>query len=199
MAISTYEELKTAIASWTNRSDLTSLLPDFIRLAEARLNRVLRTTDMEESLATTALTNGAATLPTGFIAFKELRYDGDTNYTLRPKPLEWIRAQETNTSSAPRFFAVANTQVVCWPTAGSIIGTYYKAIPALASNSTNWLLTDHPDLYLFASLVEAGLYTQESEATMAMWATKATALIDAVQRADDANQFDGGVLATRAR
>ena len=42
MAITTYAELKTAIANWLNREDLTSVIPDFISLAEADFNRKLR-------------------------------------------------------------------------------------------------------------------------------------------------------------
>jgi hypothetical protein len=132
------------------------------------------------------------------LSFKELRYVGETNYTLQPKPLEWIRAQVSDTAGSPRYFAVTGSQVVCWPEAGSIQGTYYEVIPDLATNSTNWLLTRHPDLYLFASLVEAALYMQD-DSRIPLWAEKASALLDAVQRSDDKDQFDGGILAIRAR
>ena len=37
MALTTYTELKAAIADWLNRSDLTSQIPDFITLAEAEM------------------------------------------------------------------------------------------------------------------------------------------------------------------
>lgn len=197
MAISTYSELQTAVGNWLHRSDLSTYIPDFIRLAEARLNRVLRTRAMLNDLASTALTDGAVSLPTGFLAFKELRYDGSTTYTLEPRPLEWLRNQPAD-SSYPLYFAVTGSQVVCWPTAGSIKGTYYKEIPALASNSTNWLLTSHPDLYLFASLVESALYTQD-DSRIPLWAEKASALIEQVQSSDNANSINGGPLTVRAR
>lgn len=201
MTISTYAELQAAVASWTHRTGdttFTTMVPDFVKLAEVRFNRVLRTTDMEETLSSTALVDGAASLPSGFLAFKELRYVGDVNYTLQPKPIEWIRAQQTNTGDGARYFAVTGSQVVCWPEAGSIKGTYYEEIPDLATNSTNWLLTAHPDLYLFATLVEAALFIQD-DSRIPLWAEKASALLDAVQRTDDRNQFDGGILACRAR
>jgi hypothetical protein len=201
MAIATYTELQDEIASLTHRtgdSAFTAKVPLFIRLAEARFNRVLRVSDMEETLGTTALSSGAASLPTGFRAFKEVRYVGNTNYTLIPKSIEWIRAQETDTGSAPQYFAVTGTQIVCWPENGSIRGTYYKEVPALASNSTNWLLNKHPDLYLFASLVEAALWMHD-DSRIPLWAEKASALMDLVQTEDSRNQFDGGVLAARAR
>ena len=200
MAISTYAELLTAVANWAHRDDtvFTDRVPEFIKFAEARFNRSLRTTDMEETLASTALTSGAATLPTGFLAFKELRFDGDIGYTLQPKPLEVIRAQDDTATGDARYFAVTKSEVVCWPPTGPIAGTYYKEIPNLQDNSTNWLLTAHPDLYLFAVLVESALFTQD-DSRIPIWAEKTSALLDMVQRADDRNQYDGGVLAIRAR
>ena len=39
MALGTFTELKDAIADWLDRSDLTARIPDFIALAEARINR----------------------------------------------------------------------------------------------------------------------------------------------------------------
>jgi hypothetical protein len=200
MSISTYAELLTAVANWAHRDDtgFTDRVPEFIKLAEARFNRVLRTTDMEETLASTALTSGAASLPTGFLAFKELRFDGEVDYTLQPKPLEFIRAQDNTAAGDAMYFAVTGSQVVCWPPTGPIAGTYYKTISNLQDNSTNWLLTAHPDLYLFAVLAESALYTQD-DSRIPLWAEKASALLDAVQRSDDKNQFDGGVLAVRAR
>jgi hypothetical protein len=200
MAITTYTELRAAIAAWAHRDDtaFTDYVPDFIRLFEARANRILRVSDMEETLASTSLSSGAASLPSGFLAFKELRFDGTVDYTLQPKSLEWIRSQDDTNTGDAQYFAVTGSQVVCWPPTGPIKGTYYKEIPALASNSTNWLLTNHPDLYLFGALVESALFTQD-DSRIPLWAEKASALLDAVQRADDKNLFDGGILAVRAR
>ena len=39
MAITTFSELKTAVANWLDRSDLTDRIPEFIALAEARHRR----------------------------------------------------------------------------------------------------------------------------------------------------------------
>lgn len=200
MALTTYAELLTAVANWCHRDDtaFTDRVPEFVKLAEARFNRSLRTTDMQETFASTALSSGAASLPTGFLAWTELRLDGDVDYTLQPKSLEWIRAQDDTNTGDAKYFAVTGSQVICWPPAGSIKGTYYKEISDLQTNSTNWLLTSHPDLYLFATLVESALFTQD-DSRIPLWAEKASALLDAVQRADDRNQFDGGILAVRAR
>lgn len=199
MSLATYSDLQTAVASWCHNDDpaFTALVPDFIRLAEARFNRALRVRAMEATLATTALASGAASLPVSFLAFKELRYDGSPRYALEPRPLEWIRNQPDE-ATAPKYFAVSGTQVVCWPQSGSVKGTYYTSIPALASSSTNWLLTAHPDLYLFAALVESALFTQD-DARIPLWAEKAARLLESVQADDNANAINGGPLQIRPR
>ena len=47
MAISTYDELKTAIADFLNRDDLTAIIPTFIALAESQFQRDIRHWKME--------------------------------------------------------------------------------------------------------------------------------------------------------
>ena len=42
MAITNYTELKSSLADWLNRSDLTTVIPDFITLAESQFNREIR-------------------------------------------------------------------------------------------------------------------------------------------------------------
>src|SRR5215831_7089794 len=67
MAITTYGELQAAAANWLVRGDLTARIPEFIDLAETRLNRVLRARLAESEVALTS-TPGARTipLPSGF-------------------------------------------------------------------------------------------------------------------------------------
>lgn len=200
MTIATYTELRSAVASYMHRESdagFTALVPDFIRLFEARANRLLRVRAMETTLAETALVAGAVTLPSGFLAFEELRGVADPSYTLEPKPLEWIRAQSSN-SGKPLYFALTGNTALCWPTAGSVTGTYYAEIPPLASNATNWLLTSHPDVYLFGALEEAAIYTQDT-GSMQLWANKTASLMDHLTSADIGNQLNGGPLTARAR
>ena len=79
MAIGTFAQLKTAAANWLDRSDLTDRIPEFISLAEARFNRLLRIRDMET--VSTAISTSAGTreysLPTGFVQMKEFHLTTD--------------------------------------------------------------------------------------------------------------------------
>lgn len=200
MSIATYSQLQTAVLGWVHRegdSAFAALVPDFIRLAEVRFNRTLRTRQQETSFASVALTNGAADLPSGFLAFKELRCDASPAYTLEPRPQEWVRNQ-ADVSAQPLYFALTGSQVICWPQTGSIKGTYYAEIPPLASNESNWLLAAHPDLYLFATLTEAALYMQ-SDDRVPLWADKAASLLEQVKSIDAATQISGGPLSVRVR
>jgi hypothetical protein len=195
--IGTYEELLTAIPLWANRSDLTGMLPGFVRLFEARCNRDLRVRAMETSLTSTALVDGAFTLPSGFLAFKELRYDGSPAYTLEPRPAEWIRDQ-ADLASAPLYFALTGDQCVCYPTSGSVKGTYYTEIPSLAANSTNWLLTNHPDAYLWGALQEVAMYTRDANLAAAA-SERLRITLSSIEGTDKANSLAGGPLTVRAR
>src|SRR5690349_7592870 len=69
MALATYADLKTEIATWANRSDLTAELDNFILLAESRMydELILKDMESEEALTLTTSQNYVA-LPTGYIS-----------------------------------------------------------------------------------------------------------------------------------
>ncbi len=74
MAISNYTELNTAVANWLDRDDLTDRIPEFIALAEARFNRLLRIRAMEEKqTASTVAGQRNLALPTNFIQMRNLQ------------------------------------------------------------------------------------------------------------------------------
>lgn len=195
MSITTASELQTAVANWSNRTDLADRFGEFVALFEAKANRRLRVRAMEASFDTVALVSGAASLPASFLAFKELRNVGTPSYALEPRPLQWIRDQ-TDQATPPYYYAVQDTQVVCWPQAGSIKGTYYKSIPSLTANSTNWLLTSHPGVYLFGCLEQIAFYLRD-QTMLQNASTQLETLMEQVQNADAANALNGGPLQVR--
>jgi len=74
VAISTYSELKTAVANWINRDDLTTRIPDFIVLAEAQFNRELRIRGMEgRYTADTVADQRNYALPGGYIQMRNFQ------------------------------------------------------------------------------------------------------------------------------
>lgn len=159
MSIATYAELKTSVAGWINRTDLTTVIPDFITLAEAQIRRDIRARDQLTDLTVT-LTSEAATLPTDFL---EARW---VKATLNgyPKTLEFVASTIYDTqpcAAEATFYTVdGNTLKV---QGGSVVTmNYWAKYDAFSSAAdTNWLLTNSSDVYLFASLVEAYDYIRD--------------------------------------
>ena len=99
MAIGNYAELQAAIKSWSKRNDLDSVIPDFITLAETRINRNIRIRKMETRVTTsTVSTQLYYGLPTGFVQMRHFKLNTspvtDLNY-LTPERLDnlWLEAQ----------------------------------------------------------------------------------------------------------
>ena len=179
MAISTYSELQEAVASWLNRSDLTTTIPDFITLAESRLNRTLRLRVMETT-TTLSLTASSRTvaLPSAFIEPLALWRDADTKRVeLRFLLPDVMTVYDTE--GVPEFWTVdgANLAVERPADAGYTLPFRYLAGFALSdSATTNWLLTNHPDAYLFATLVESAPYLRD-QTNRAIWEARLQAAL----------------------
>src|SRR5512139_2968887 len=145
MALSTYTELQAAVASWLARSDLTSQIPDFIKLAESKLNRTLRTRQMEQR--STAAAAEYMALPTLFLEMRNIKTTGSPVYTLEQRAPFEMDALDDGTSGQPSRYAIIANQIRLAPTPDATYTLeidYWEQIPPLASNSTNWLLTAAP-------------------------------------------------------
>lgn len=181
MAITTYAELQTAVANWLDRSDLTARIPEFIVLAEARFNRRLR---VRQQLTTASLTpsSGSANLPSDYLEWQRVTWEGSTQRELEyVEPSYLIQAYPDNPSDTPRFFTIQGGTIKIRPTSDtSITLAYYEKIDALA-DGVNWLLTAHPDVYLFGSLVEASSFS-ESMGDAAAWAARLEIGLQEVER-----------------
>ena len=166
MAISTYDELKTAIADWMHRTDLTSKIPDFIRMGESFLNSKLRTVDMEtRATATTSTTSRFMALPDGFLEMRSLIIQDPVQeiYYMPPRELREYVANETETG-VPEFFTIKDDiEFNCIPKSAYTLEQHYYKKYDIATDLTNWLLTNHDELYLTAALVPAAIYTQNSD------------------------------------
>lgn len=201
MAISTFAELKTAIATWTNRDDLTDYLGDFIALAEARLNRTMLTAEREGEV-TSATSAAEVTLPTDFYGIRTLYIEADPRTVLEPLALGELRSTYPAAATGlPQHYAIASGNVLTFGPAPDAEYTYnlnyWKAIPALASNSTNWLLTAYPDVYLAAALVEAFMFIMD-ETRAQMWDARASKQIEEIMRAGRRKSQGGAPRRLRA-
>ena len=200
MAIGTFAELKTAAANWLDRSDLTDRIPEFIALAEARFNRILRIRDME-TVSTAISTVGGTreySLPTGFVQMKEF------HLTTEPiTPLSYItpemmsRMWAGSTTAKPQVFTIIADNVRLGPSPDAVYTTsmlYYKTFTALSdSNTTSDMLTKNPDVYLYGTLLEAEPFIMNDE-RVALWATAFKQAIDDIQFQDNKDRHSGSQL-----
>ena len=167
MPVSTYAELQTSVGSWLNRADMTGQIPDFIRLFEARVNRILRVPEMEV-VSTFTATQESTALPSDFLSLREVRVAGKLLPSMNPQQLR--EAARISGGTTIKGYSVVGTALLLAPApseVGSVIKiTYYQRLPALSvSNTVNWLLTAHPDLYLFGTLTVASAYLKDDERT----------------------------------
>lgn len=176
MAITTYTELKTAVANWMDRTDLTARIPEFIALAEAQMFRRLRTTrSLARSTATISTSDEFSSVPTDLLEIKALKLeDSSGNITdLEPTTLEQIQAWEVDDNSAgrPRAYAITGTvsgrEVWYYPAPDATYTatmTYYAKPAALSdSQASNWILENAPDAYLYGALLQAAPYMRDTE------------------------------------
>ncbi|WP_374576114.1 hypothetical protein [Phenylobacterium sp.] len=171
MTLSTYTDLKSAVADWLDRADLTARIPDFIALAEAQMNRSLRLRRMI-ARSTASLDAEFTTVPSDFLEVIALTLDD--GQVLTPAPPQVLAALKAAASATarPRRYAVVGEAFHLHPPPDAAYGvtlTYYAKIPALsASTTTNWVLAEAPDAYLFGALLQAAPYLRDTDA-IAIW------------------------------
>jgi len=205
MALSTYSELKTSIANWLNRSDLTSeIQDDFIKLTEADINSKLR---IRKMVTETSITIDAETedLPTGFLQVRDFFItEGGTKYALTymtPSQMDQIKG--SSTSGMPEVYTILGDKFRFAPTpSASYAGTlnFYKSFDALSdSNTSNFILTNHPAIYLYGSLYHAANFLGGVEPQrLAQWQGMYTTALERLERNDREDQFSGSPLQIRS-
>jgi hypothetical protein len=163
MSISNYTELQTEIASWMNRDDLTAQIPHFIQLCETHLNEDLRVREMiEQTTVTTSTTDNYISLPTGHI--ETIAFNDDDGTPLTEVTLEEIYAlRESRGAGQPEYYALSD-QIDFERVdseARSYSMAYYKELD-LATTTTNSILTNWPNIYLFGSLFMGAIRVKDT-------------------------------------
>jgi hypothetical protein len=163
MAIDTYATLKTAIENWTHRSDLDSVIDDFIDLTEARLNRDLLVSQ-QEVRATTLATSEYLALPTDFLSLRNIQLNTSPVRELQyVSPIEMDRLDDNSTDL--NYYTIVGDEIQLQSVSSDTLEiAYFKKISSLSdSNTSNWVLASHPEAYLYGCLAEAFKYTINDE------------------------------------
>jgi hypothetical protein len=169
MAISTYTELKTAVDNWLARTDLADRAPEFIALAEGRMNRELETRAQEKRVtANTVADDSYVSLPTDVRQVRHVRLNTNPKVILKFLTPEALDATYPSTGTGkPRAYSVIGTEIVFSPTPDAVYEAeiaYVGDIDALGdSTATNTILARHPDAYLHGALAEAFTYLMDDQ------------------------------------
>ena len=200
MSFTTYAELQTTIAEYLARSDLTTQIPDFIRLAEVRLRRDLRIRQMLTSTSLTC-TSGTATvtIPSDFLEVKDFVVTGNPVRPLNyESPSLFSRNSRSMDAGKPLDYTVlASTfKLAPIPDSNYTLSLVYSAAPPFlsTSNTSNTFLTVCPDLLLYGALIEAEPYLM-NDARINTWGTMFDRAMGSLTRSDEKGQFSGVPLA----
>ena len=206
MALSTYTELKDAIADWLDRSDLTARIPDFIALAEARINRELRIRPMEvRSTMYATVDQQYFNLPGGYIQMRNIQLN--TNPTT---PLEYItpemldRLYGSTTTGKPRAYTLIGDEIQLAPIPDSAyqleIAFYEKFTPlgdgSAGTVTSNWLTANAPDILLYGALMEAEPFIKNDE-RIPVWLNGYSNAINKLQQQDQRDRHSGSAMRVR--
>lgn len=199
MALATFNDLKTAIATELGRTDLTSVIPDLILRCEAKLRRRLHTLDMETKTTSFSIDGEYVNVPTGFMGVKSFQTTyGGNRYPIKPMPEE----QQTDhyvTTGPPLFYSVVGSQFRFSPAPDATYPAtlvYDTKLVGLATTSPNWILTDYPDAYLYGSLAEAEAYLS-NDPRILVWKTGFDQCIAEINNMDKRKRWSGPALQIR--
>jgi hypothetical protein len=205
MALTNYTGLKASIADFLNRDDLTSVIPDFVALAEAQINRDVRHWRMEaRSSGQQDPADEYMQIPADWVETIRLHLTGTgtsvVNLVSRDAMADKRAAQE-NAAGTPRMYTHANGQFQLFPTPDATTNfelLYYQKIPSLITNTDNWLLLEAPDVYLYGALLHSAPYLAE-DARLAVWAQLYSAAIQRLNQTSEDAMFSGSGLTLKVR
>ena len=205
MALTSYSELKSSVANWLNRSDLTTeIQDDFITLTEADINSKLRIRSM---IAQASITIDAETenLPAGFLQIRDFYIlSGATKIPLRyVTPSQMDQLKGTSVTGCPSAYTILGDTLRFMPkpdASYSGILNYYKTFDALSdSNTSNFILSSHPAIYLYGSLFHASNFLGGIDPKqVSVWQSMYGTALERLELNDREDQFSGSPLQIRS-
>ena len=168
MTITNYTQLKSTIADFLARDDLTSQIPTFIQLAEGRMSRELETREQEKR-ATTNLTpsDQYITLPSDFREVREVKLNINPVKVLTyHSPTNLDQTYGTNASGKPEGFSIVGSEMKVRPipdTPYQMEIIYIGTLPSISDSTVPTLFSRSPELYLYGALAEAYIYLLDEQ------------------------------------
>jgi len=200
MALSTFSELKTSVANYLNRDDLTSVIPDFITLTENRINRELRSrANVSRVITTTTSGTDIYDFPADLIELRSVSYVSGSNKNALSymTPESGTREYGTTANGAPRAYSSLGKVIKLIPTPDAeytIELIYYNQLASLSdSRTTNNILTEFPSLYLYGACLEGAIFLNDSDEITRFDAIFNRTLVS-IQESEEKARYGGNVM-----
>ena len=203
MATQTLLDLRGRVRSWSNRKDLPdALLTDFINIAQARLNRLLRIPPLESDVTLTPSNTGSVPIPRNFLEVIAVWYTDaqGRKVSLDKKDMAYIKELTSGGNSSPKFFSRQGFDLQLAPVPSDVSNNslelyYYTSIqPLVEDTDVNWFTEDAPEVLLYGALSELSLYLRD-EIGAGQWEAKFQNHSKEIQNVADMAEWAGGTLA----
>lgn len=204
MTIATFSELQASIADFLLRDDLTAAIPSFIRLAEASIDRDLRHW-RQEKRSVAQLDAQYSAIPADYLRPIRLQITDAPTGEVAPisnSQMLQLRGDRNDRVGRPTHYTLTAGSLELYPTPDITYNAslvYYGRIAALSNtNTTNWLLTEAPDAYLYGALMHSAPYLKD-DARVTVWGSLYAAAIQALNVTSDDAKFGGTGLVMKAK
>ncbi len=201
----TYTGLLASLADWSDRSDMSAVFPDCVALFEANANTegAIRTQfNRIETTQVTGIAQNYISTPSDFLAVDSAiivksggQYESLTSFG-SASAMYTAYPNSALAPSQPKGFINLASKLELGPVPDAVYSIrlyYYQKIPALVTNSSNWLLTNFPQIYLFGSLVASESYLGTDQA-ISKWGNLYDNAIQKLQGSVDRNKYGGSAL-----
>ena len=203
-----YADIVNLTLGYADRQDteVTSRIDLFMRVTEARVNRVLMTLDMSNRAKTPMDANTEYySLPTNYSVMRSIKVINNTNSASR------VTLLQVNPEQMANLVNNGETQFPCYTIISGNIHVqpfydsdhsleidYFQTLPPLSSSvTTNWLSDSNPDAYVFGLLVEINSFVKDGEAT-ALWDGRFQQAMSEITLNDAKSTWSGTSLTTFA-
>lgn len=161
-AFADYSELVIAVGEYLDRADLVDVMPRFVAMAEAKINRRLRDRRMLADVTLTPDAQGVCALPADYLAAETVVAN-----TAPPRLIEAAAGRYAAGYTSPgtaSVYTITGSSLTVRPiSSATVLLTYFQAVPGIeaAPGQTNWLMAAYPDVYLYAVVFEAATYARD--------------------------------------
>jgi len=184
--LTNYDELVAGIKGWLHRTDLKARVPEFIALAEAKLNRIAQVGSMDNDITLTVEAGArVVALPSNFTSPLAAWLND-----VQPRdPLTMVLPEQlavVDTPGRPSSWAVDGTiMTLNCPVAKETAITlrYRGGFRLTAAAPVNALLTKYPDLYFYGALLQTAAWARNAE-SLGLWNEMYNAAVREVNRTE---------------